>query len=130
MLAFAVLAAGRAQSAQEQAHGRLVDPSYAATAGSSPGGFAQPSRCGSIPGFEAVDRFPTRSPLVVADHLISLVEGKAFAEIGTRNGDIMSCVKYFAASVSAIELDRHYCKVLEKRGVEVCMYIYIYSDPG
>ena len=34
---------------------------------------AATSRCHAIPGYESQDVFPTRSPLVVADHLISLV---------------------------------------------------------
>ncbi len=39
--------------------------------------------------------------------------------MGTRNGDIMGCVKHFAASVTAVELDRTYCEALRKRGFGV-----------
>jgi len=87
------------------------------------------SRCHGLPGFQAQDVFPTRSPLVVADHLISLVEGKAFAEVGTRNGDIMGCVKHFATSVTAVELDRAHCKVLEKRGFRVVCRDFLSLQP-
>jgi len=45
---------------------------------------AATSRCSSLPGFEPRSRFPSRSPLVVADHLISLVAGKAFVEVGAQ----------------------------------------------
>ena len=82
-------------------------------------GAASSTACPSVPGFEPKDTFPTRSPLVVADHLINLVRGKSFAEIGTRNGDIFGCVRHFAASATAIELDRTYCRMLEARGFDV-----------
>ena len=77
---------------------------------------AATSRCHAVHGFVSQDVFPTRSPLVVADQLIPLVEGKAFAEVGTRNGDIMGCVSNFAKSVTAIELDHGACKAIRKRG--------------
>uniref|UniRef100_A0A7S0JAR1 Methyltransferase domain-containing protein n=1 Tax=Calcidiscus leptoporus TaxID=127549 RepID=A0A7S0JAR1_9EUKA len=77
------------------------------------------SRCHDLSGYETQDVFPTRSPLLVADHLISLVAGKRFGEVGTRNGDIMGCVSRFAASVTAIEMDRAHCRVLRERGFTV-----------
>ena len=80
---------------------------------------AAASRCDALPGFTAQDVFPVRSPLVVADHLIDLVQGKAFGEIGTRNGDIMGCVSRFAASVTAVEMDAQYCRALRARGFTV-----------
>lgn len=90
---------------------------------------AATSRCHSIPGYENQDVFPTRSPLVVADHLISLVEGKAFAEVGTRNGDIMACVKHFAKSVTAIELDQGACRAIRKRGFGLVCRDFMSLEP-
>lgn len=80
---------------------------------------APSSACLSLPGFKPVDEYPIRSPLMAADFLAPLVRGKNFCEIGTRNGDIMSCVNHFAATVTAIELDEVYCKKLRERGFNV-----------
>ena len=77
------------------------------------------SHCWSLPGFAAVDVYPVRSPLAVADFLAPRVAGKAVCEIGTRNGDIAACLAHHAASVTAIELDQEYCRKLRKRGLRV-----------
>ena len=77
------------------------------------------SVCPSLPNFETADLFPIRSPLMVADYLATHVKGKAFCEIGTRNGDVMGCVSHFAKSVTAIEMDQNYCNKLRKRGFGV-----------
>ena len=79
---------------------------------------ARPSACLTLPGFSPVDTYPIRSPLMAADFLAPLVAGKNFCEIGTRNGDIMSCVSHFAASVTAIEMDETYCTKLRERGYD------------
>ena len=77
------------------------------------------SVCPSLPGFVTADLFPIRSPLIVADYLSNLVKGRSYAEIGTRNGDVMGCVSQFAKSVTAIEMDPGYCKKLRARGFGV-----------
>ena len=77
------------------------------------------SICRSVPGFETVDAYPIRSPLMVADFLAPIVAGRGFTEIGTRNGDIMSCLSHFARKVTAIELDVPYCNKLRARGFSV-----------
>ena len=78
-----------------------------------------PSHCWSLPGFTTVDKYPIRSPLAVADFLSERVANRNFCEIGTRNGDIMSCLSHHATSVTAIELDHVYCKKLRARGFHV-----------
>ena len=80
---------------------------------------SQTSRCLALRNFTPVDTFPTRSPLIVADHLIPLVRGKTFVEIGTRNGDLFECVQNFAKRSYAIEMDRPYCAMLRARGHSV-----------
>lgn len=80
---------------------------------------ARPSVCTSLPDFVPLDLFPIRSPLMVADYLATFVKGKNFAEIGTRNGDVMGCVSRFAASVTAIEMEPAYCRKLKDRGFNV-----------
>ena len=77
------------------------------------------SICNSLPDFEAVDQYPIRSPLAVADYLAPRVAGLAFTEIGTRNGDVMACLSHFAGHVTAIELDPIYCAKLRARGFHV-----------
>ena len=75
--------------------------------------------CLSLDGFEAVDRSPIRSPLVVAEHLIEHARGKVVLEVGTRNGDILDCVSRFALKVFAAEIDEAYCEHLKNRGLSV-----------
>lgn len=77
------------------------------------------SVCHSFVDFQAVDLYPIRSPLVVADALSAVVRGASFCEIGTRNGDVMSCLSHFASRLTSIEMDTTYCRNLRKRGIEV-----------
>lgn len=80
------------------------------------------SACHGLPGFEPVDLYPIRSPLVVADFLASHVHGRTLCEIGTRNGDIMSCLMQSSArpsNATAVEMDGRYCRRLRKRGLNV-----------
>ena len=103
-----------------------------------------PSQCWSLPGFMTVDQYPVRSPLAIADYLSSRVRNLNFCEIGTRNGDIMECLKHYAKSgarllhtalsaspkscshahrpgcaVTAVEMDHTYCRKLRQRGFRV-----------
>lgn len=66
-----------------------------------------------------MDSCPTRSPLVVADHLIEHSRGKVVYEIGTRNGDILDCVSRFSAAAYCAEIDEGYCEVLRHRNLTV-----------
>jgi hypothetical protein len=77
------------------------------------------SQCLTQPGFKPVDRSPKRSPLLVADHLISYAKGKVIFEVGTRNGDILSCVNPHAKQAYSAEIDPEYCVKLEERGLTV-----------
>ena len=95
-------------------HGHSERPSY--SVGSS--------LCHGLPGFSSgvADHYPIRSPLVVADFLIHNAEGKTFAEIGTRNGDVSKCVAQFTKRAFAVEMEASYCARLVQRGIEVeCM---------
>lgn len=85
------------------------DPGIPVWSLSRPG--QSPSICvsGAVPGYEPQDGIVVRAPLVMADFLISLVKkaigpnGKApgrYVEVGTRNGDIFTCVAHFAANSS------------------------------
>ena len=90
------------------------------TSGLQPGRWrAGESVCMTIPGFEVADLYPIRSPLAVADFMAEHVRGRTYAEIGTRNGDVMSCISRFAKSVTAIEMDPTYCAKLRSRGYGV-----------
>ena len=73
------------------------------------------SACGSLAGWKAEDEFPIRSPLEVYDFLSRVVAGKIFVEIGTRNGDGVSCMAHFAQKVIAIEQNTEYCLRLKER---------------
>ena len=64
---------------------------------------------------EPVDASPVRSPQTVHSKIAEVVAGKSLVEIGTRNGDGMMCFARVAASVSAIEYDKEYCRKLEAR---------------
>ena len=95
-------------------HGHSDRPSY--SVGSS--------LCLGLPVFSSgvADPYPIRSPLVVADFLIHNAEGKTFAEIGTRNGDVSECVAQFTKRAFAVEMDERHCARLVQRGIEVeCM---------
>lgn len=77
------------------------------------------SACLSMEGYETRDTSPTRSPLLVADHLIEYSRGKVIFEIGTRNGDILDCVARHASYAYSVEIVREYCDVLKERGLTV-----------
>ena len=38
--------------------------------------------------------------------------GRSFCEIGTRNGDVMSCLSHFTKQLTSVEMDVSYCKKL------------------
>lgn len=78
-----------------------------------------PSVCHSFLGFTPIDLFPIRSPLAVADFLGPQLVGRSFCEIGTRNGDVMSCLSHFTSALTAVEMDQGYCKKLRDRGFGV-----------
>lgn len=61
------------------------------------------------------DVSPIRSPMAVHTVLAKRFAGKDLVEIGTRNGDGMSCWARHAKHATAIELDPKYCKALERR---------------
>ena len=62
-----------------------------------------------------VDAGPIRSPqdvhTVIAKHLV----GKSVVEIGTRNGDGMSCMAQRASNATAVEISKPYCVKLRQR---------------
>ena len=62
-----------------------------------------------------LDYPPIRSPQEVHSVIAQIIEGKSVLELGTRNGDGMSCFSKFASSASAIEYDKEYCFKLEER---------------
>ena len=78
------------------------------------------SGCLQLPGFAATDIYPMRSPLIVADYLAELARGRQYAEIGTRDGDIVACVRGLgAARAYAIEQSPRRWPALRQRGLEV-----------
>ena len=80
------------------------------------------SACSALPGWRAVEKYPERSPLTIADFLSPRVKGKRLCEIGTRNGDIMSCLMHMRArpsNATAIEMDGRYCRKLRNRGLNI-----------
>ena len=75
------------------------------------------SRCSTQPGYHGTaNKFPIRSPLLVADYLISKVAGKRYVEIGTRDGDLFDCIAPHAKQAISIEMDPAYCRSLRQRG--------------
>lgn len=77
------------------------------------------SVCTSLPGFQPVDEYPIRSPLLVADVLLQEVRSRTVVEIGTRNGDIFACLSRLAHRTIAIEKKPQYCASLRERGFNV-----------
>ena len=84
----------------------------------SPYTFGQ-SVCWSQPGFKSADEYPIRSPMTMADALLPEIRGKTFVEIGTRNGDLFSCLARFAKRSWAVEMVPEYCASLRAKGFEV-----------
>jgi len=104
------------------ASGAALAPVVTRPAGLASGAALAPwlnSKCLELPGFSAHDKYPVRSPLLVADFFMAKVAGKNFCEVGTRHGDIMACLSHFAASVTAIEMSARYCRQLSSRGFRV-----------
>jgi hypothetical protein len=81
------------------------------------------SVCASLPGFQPWDEYPIRSPLLMADVLLHEVQSYnlSVVEIGTRHGDIFTCLSRLARSrrVVAVEKEPEYCAALRSRGSEV-----------
>ena len=78
------------------------------------------TKCFNVAGFQQIDLYPTRSPLAVADFLAWRLAGKEVVEIGSRNGDILSCLQGLGVKrVESIEGDHVYCKKLRARGLAV-----------
>ena len=67
------------------------------------------------PGFKPKDTYNTRAPIMVADLLSHLAENNTFVEIGTRRGDIFTCVAHYATHTTVVEADAAYCDGLRKR---------------
>lgn len=61
------------------------------------------------------DTAPIRSPQEVHSIIATKTLNRTIVEIGTRNGDGMTCFAKFAGSASAVEYDEKYCKKLERR---------------
>ena len=65
-----------------------------------------------------VDATPIRSPQAVHTAMLPHIAGKELVEIGTRNGDGMTCFSRVTRSAIAVELSRPYCDHLTKRSTE------------
>jgi hypothetical protein len=74
---------------------------------------------------EPTDFVPIRSPQAAHSFIASLIAGKDFLEIGTRNGDGMRCFTIHAKRATAIEYNRAYCASLSKASSEIAA-----SHPG
>lgn len=66
-----------------------------------------------------IDHYPVRAPLLVADFLLPHVRGKAYVEIGSRKGDIASCLAPHARSVTVVEAEEAACASVRERGINV-----------
>lgn len=62
-----------------------------------------------------VDVAPIRSPQAVHTAILTHVAGLDLVEIGTRNGDGMSCFCTMTRSAKAVELSPTYCSRLTNR---------------
>ena len=54
-----------------------------------------------------------------SDCVVSPQVGRSFCEIGTRNGDVMSCLSHFTNQLTSVEMDEGYCTKLRSRGISV-----------
>ena len=50
-----------------------------------------------------------------SDCVVSPQVGRSFCEIGTRNGDVMSCLSHFTKQLTSVEMDVGYCKKLRSQ---------------
>ena len=66
-----------------------------------------------------LDAPPIRSPQAVHSYVVKRIKGKEIVEIGTRNGDGMSCFTLHAKKATAIEMARSYCTSLESRSAAI-----------
>ena len=76
------------------------------------------SSCPGYQGFKPRSVFPERGPLVFADFLIPAVKGKAVAEIGEREGDLILCLARHANSSYVIEMEQSSCDSVRKADPE------------
>jgi len=64
---------------------------------------------------QPIDVAPIRSPQEVHTVIANKLRGRQVVEIGTRNGDGMSCFARAATKASAVEVNQKYCDLLEER---------------
>ena len=62
-----------------------------------------------------VDVSPMRSPQTLHTAMLPTLNNKDVVEIGTRNGDGISCFSQVASKATAVEMDAAYCLKLEAR---------------
>ena len=86
-----------------------------ARAANSSGGKNINGKCDCSEIVSPLDYPPIRSPQAVHSVIAEKVQDKDVIELGTRNGDGMSCFARFASTATAIEYDRTYCARLKKR---------------
>ena len=70
---------------------------------------------------KTVDAPPMRTPQAVHSALIRRIAGKELVEIGTRNGDGMSCFAQVARRATAVELSSTYCQKLRERSHQLML---------
>jgi hypothetical protein len=66
-----------------------------------------------------VDAAPVRSPQQIHSVIAERLAGRSVVEIGTRNGDGLSCMAQFASKATAVELSAAYCAKLRTRAAEL-----------
>ena len=64
---------------------------------------------------EPIDVVPIRSAQAIHTAMARRFAGRSLVEIGTRNGDGMSCFAQVASKATAIEMDKKYCAKLTAR---------------
>ena len=78
------------------------------------------SACLSLSDYAPLERYPMRSPLVVADYLASRVPtGGRFGEIGSGSGDVITCMRQWSMNVLSVEMMKGACSRLRSRGIDV-----------
>ena len=60
-----------------------------------------------------------RGPWAATTCAVPAQAGRSFCEIGTRNGDVMSCLSHFTKQLTSVEMDEGYCTKLRSRGISV-----------
>ena len=58
-------------------------------------------------------------PVAATTCAVPAQAGRSFCEIGTRNGDAMSCLSHFTKQLTSVEMDEGYCTKLRSRGISV-----------